>query len=322
LANPEKVSSGPARRRWRGWLWKIAAVLVASGFPLVLIVAGLAGESLPLEWQIPVAIVLATIAAGLILVARRYYRTGSRHLVLGGAEVVARDERKPILYLRSFAEEQRVQAEEEALARVMNEAGPFVAIGKPGEELPPLGASRFYARDFESVGTSWQGLITTLLGGATLTFVAPGATPGLGWELSECRRVLSPDRLAILVPTRKSLYDAFLQHFGAATQIVLPSFPERASKGFKEDTIIGLVRFDKRWNPYLIMFLNVAARLDHVDHLDQREDRLRAGLIVALADLRLGFKGRLRRLRYWLWSIWTALLVLSIVAVVAWLWLR
>lgn len=36
--------------------------------------------------------------------------------------------------------------EEEELAAVMNEIGPFVAIGCPGEELPELGAYRIYVQ--------------------------------------------------------------------------------------------------------------------------------------------------------------------------------
>jgi hypothetical protein len=48
--------------------------------------------------------------------------------------------------------------EEEQLAMVMNEIGPFIAIGRPGEQWPELGAARMYVGDDE-----WQATINNLI---------------------------------------------------------------------------------------------------------------------------------------------------------------
>ncbi len=54
------------------------------------------------------------------------------------------DPRQPILYLRSFTNEKKVSREEEALSQMLSGIGPLIAIGKPGDLAPPLGATRIY----------------------------------------------------------------------------------------------------------------------------------------------------------------------------------
>jgi hypothetical protein len=77
-------------------------------------------------------------------------RTGWKHDVRGAADVLASDNRAPIVYLRSFTDDVRspiggafgiwlklvmwllpVSFEQE-LAAIMNRLGPFVAVGRPG----------------------------------------------------------------------------------------------------------------------------------------------------------------------------------------------
>ena len=53
--------------------------------------------------------------------------------------------------------------EEEQLAEAMKDVGPFVAIGRPGEALPELGAGRPYASHAE-----WQDQVGQLISKAQL----------------------------------------------------------------------------------------------------------------------------------------------------------
>jgi hypothetical protein len=78
-------------------------------------------------------------------------------------ELVTRDPRAPILYLRRFALDSKAslvrtgqefgslvfntKTDEELVAEVMNEIGPCIAIGRPGEKLPHLGFAREYVSD-------------------------------------------------------------------------------------------------------------------------------------------------------------------------------
>ena len=73
------------------------------------------------------------------------------------------DKRSPVLYLRAFRHDTLSSkiiglpftntladtTEEEQIAKVMNEIGPFIAIGRPGEERKLLGATRIYVDDKE-----------------------------------------------------------------------------------------------------------------------------------------------------------------------------
>jgi hypothetical protein len=51
----------------------------------------------------------------------------------------------------------------------MSKIGPFVAIGRPGERLPQLGAIRLYVADPE-----WQEMVTRLMSEAALVVLRAG----------------------------------------------------------------------------------------------------------------------------------------------------
>ena len=110
------------------------------------------------EWaDLPALIAYGLVALGVVLL-----RTGWKYDVLRAADVIAADTRPPVVYLRSFQDDGRSPVGgvagiflkvgswffpigfEQALAAIMNRVGPFVAVGRPGERLPELGANRFY----------------------------------------------------------------------------------------------------------------------------------------------------------------------------------
>jgi hypothetical protein len=110
------------------------------------------------------------------------------------------DVRTSVLYLRSFTEgdiaaETRgigtflshLSTEEEQLAAAVEVVGPLVAIGRPGDKLPQLGALRLYVPDEE-----WQATVTTLLTRARLVILRVARdTPRLRWELEQAARLVS-----------------------------------------------------------------------------------------------------------------------------------
>lgn len=76
---------------------------------------------------------------------------------------------------------------------IMNRVGPVMAIGKPGESLPELGAARLYVGD-----DAWQARITDLIRQARFVVVQAGTTANLRWEIAQCTKLL-PLRRLILV---------------------------------------------------------------------------------------------------------------------------
>jgi hypothetical protein len=78
---------------------------------------------------------------------------------------------------------------------VFRDAGPTVAIGRPDESLPPLGAARMQAPNDQ-----WQAAVTSLLERAGAVIIRPGFTPGVLWEVSAAARLVPPERLVIALP--------------------------------------------------------------------------------------------------------------------------
>src|SRR5262245_6770014 len=100
-------------------------------------------------------ILFAVVGARGLAIARRM------HARLNLANQPA-DMRAPVIYLRSFHSDKRlarrplaigrvvsIYTEEEQLVQAVREVGPVVAVGRPGERLPRLGAQRVYLEDMD-----------------------------------------------------------------------------------------------------------------------------------------------------------------------------
>lgn len=241
----------PPRRPVRGTVYKVAGWLMLAASGLL----GFAGISIGTE-ETPGSLVLAVVllfAFGGMLVIR-----GKKHSVIRGEELLRQDARPPILYLRSFNDEtgdNRVKGflgeslfgrqmalgtsawaprEQEELAALMNKIGPYVAIGRPGEPLPELGAARLYVSDEE-----WQRVVGELIGRAKLVLVRAGRTEGLRWEVGELARRLSPTQLLFILPSSSQDYEQFRSW---ANRILSGALPEKLPKE-------KLLSFDRNWRP-------------------------------------------------------------------------
>ncbi|MGE5815102.1 MAG: hypothetical protein ACM36C_11490 [Acidobacteriota bacterium] len=127
---------------------------------------------------------LNLVAFFLIVRARRYFQVSADALL-------AVDRRPPILFLRSFADDERQQYSnsqralldfslETRLANHFYRFGPFIAIGSPKETVPQLGAARVLLRDDE-----WQGRVLGWMKDASVIIMYCGTTHWVNWELSQ-----------------------------------------------------------------------------------------------------------------------------------------
>jgi len=160
-------------------------------------------------WGIPFLLLLFV----LMFFALALLRRGRRTEALTAAEAMARDPRPPVLYLRSFQDDAAVAlagggwrlprrigrlmvwaTPEQELSRILNRIGPVVAIGKPGEPLPELGAARVYVAHAD-----WQAVVGDLMRKAALVVVRVGESPGVLWEIEQALQHLPRERLLLVV---------------------------------------------------------------------------------------------------------------------------
>jgi hypothetical protein len=206
------------------WTFKTAAGkrMDASGpwrHPLLAGLWTLLGWLFILGWWVPLSVEDAlhtkVIGCAVFLVLGQLCRLMAKKRTARSARIALRDDSNPpIIYLRSFRDDGRKTREgswrifisglfamltgtiEERLARILRRFGPFVAIGKPGEELPEMGAARMYVGDDD-----WQAVVSDLLNRPnTLAVLQAGETQGLRWELSRIGCDLKPEQVLIFLP--------------------------------------------------------------------------------------------------------------------------
>ncbi|MFJ9417147.1 transferase [Streptomyces sp. NPDC101227] len=200
------VSRFVPRQPW----WQRPVFLVAGGVGYALFAAGALatnmsqqqGYKMPLEAQALLLVGgLATLGAGVLTL--RYTRPRSAR---GAAQALLADGRRPVLYLRSFADDDtaaqvddaafvNMHSREEQLAGALGAVGPVIAVGRPGEPLPRLGAARFYLPLDD-----WQPAVLRLMELSQLIVLRLGPGEGLWWEVERARATQPARKLVLLAP--------------------------------------------------------------------------------------------------------------------------
>jgi hypothetical protein len=139
--------------------------------------------------------------------ANLQYRKILQVLSYRAQEARALDRRPPVLFFRSFMDEDLVlqrrvgifirflqvsRTLEEVVVDRMWSLGPVIAIGQPTLELSPLGAAREYVH-----GPDWQARVTELLDECSLAVSVLGETEGLLWEYRRLAAKLTPLQLVV-----------------------------------------------------------------------------------------------------------------------------
>ena len=158
-------------------------------------------------------LVLACYVAALFLARpflARLVERGKALRQIDAMSLLEIDRRPPILYLRSFDDDELadltdladssgllpvISTYEQRLKKALVKIGPMISIGRPGEALPQLGSSRFYVSDAE-----WRVAIQHFLERAVAVVIMMGPTEGLMWEIETALRRTAPDRLLFFFP--------------------------------------------------------------------------------------------------------------------------
>lgn len=166
-----------------------------------------AGGSNAMEGSI---ISIALLCAGSLLL-----RLARATATLRASELLSRDDRAPVLYLRSFKDDalrmrtdragrrtwlDRLTAParerfEQVIAWHLWSYGPVVAISRPGSAGQPIGAARE-----ELPAESWTRDIQEWLAAARLIVMTVGRTEGVQWEVEQIRRLGLWPKVILLFP--------------------------------------------------------------------------------------------------------------------------
>ena len=202
-------------------------------------------------------------------------KRGKQRSALSVQAALAQDRRAPVVYLRSFQDDAvaaqgslaastfgggaivgvfvsllnaagGVASEEEQLAEALRDVGPFVAIGKPGEKLPELGAARMYVQDSE-----WQDVVRSLMARAALVVLRAGKSDGLRWEIRTAAEMVRPERIVLLLPFEREQYEAFRSQAARSFPRLLPEYPAGKAQG-AAGSVKAIVYFASDWTPHLL----------------------------------------------------------------------
>jgi hypothetical protein len=80
-------------------------------------------------------------------------------------------------------------SKEQGFRDALGPLGDFVAFGRPGERLQPVGASRLYLDD------GWKEEITGYMARARLVIVRPGSSDSIRWEVGQVLKTVPPERI-------------------------------------------------------------------------------------------------------------------------------
>ena len=203
-----------------------------------------------------VSIVISAIVIQIFLRARKF-------TVASAEEILTTDPRPPVIYMRSFKDDaaasmpvmsgppgwailfpKELVTEEEIVAHILNDFGPMVTIGKPGEQLRELGAARMYVSDQE-----WQEKVAALMRSAKLVVLRLGQTEGLWWELEQSIGKLRPEQLLVFVPRvrEKAAREAIRRRAEALFPKPLPEFTRSDKLVAGVGLLRGILYFDPDW---------------------------------------------------------------------------
>ncbi|RBP38125.1 hypothetical protein DES53_112123 [Roseimicrobium gellanilyticum] len=130
---------------------------------------------------------------------------GMRISARSATSALKKDPRSPVLYLRSFSHDSKrlihnelpafVTEETEAVG-MFSKLGVVLAIGQPGEHLPPLGAVRLYVSNAQ-----WEAVVRRIASEAKLLVVRAGTSPGVLWEMRHIKATVPPEKFLLYIPT-------------------------------------------------------------------------------------------------------------------------
>ncbi len=177
-----------------------------------------------------------------------------------------------ILYLRSFKSERRTGSiisnsrnilgtllpftrltnfsattEELLLSKIFRKVGDPVAVGYPGEKLPPIGFPRIY------LGDNWKEVIRELISDVEWIFIRADNSEGLQAEIEfAVSMIKDPERLVFIIPFAddQESFNTFRDKLQNLKLNSKTPYVHRIS--LRGTDLTGLIHFNKDWSAHVI----------------------------------------------------------------------
>ena len=148
---------------------------------------------------------LFAVSVVALVLAYLTFDSGRRLLAARADEVLSADPRPPIIYLRPHTDENlrnpdnqfSERSYEEEIARVFRGVGPFIAVARPDENIPPADVSQ------SASGMDWRERVEKLIESAQLVVIDPAPTSACLWEIETCLRIRRPFEILLFFPFRR-----------------------------------------------------------------------------------------------------------------------
>jgi hypothetical protein len=217
-ANRNQPGTFPAKGRFRLYVY-LALLPFPTVFWLVITFAvpsqPVRPDVTPKDVSRQIGAIIAQSLCGFVLVVPAsvfLYRRARKHAAREAIDVAARDKRPIILYLRWFEDDnvtmraRRAHGRswldtiykigfEEVVADHLFQYGPVVAIGRPDDKVPSLGASRDYLDE-----GAWQDRVDHLIREARAIVMTADFSSGLMWELGKIVELDVTRKLIVIAP--------------------------------------------------------------------------------------------------------------------------
>lgn len=291
------------------------------GFIILLALLLLGGQGGGVDRLVAALVLLAAAGNGLVPATYSFRRRKRRQRAATRVDDLARDRRPPVVYLRPFGDDgsappisalfyalfqplavrlPRLPTYEEILATQLDYLGPLVALARPRESLPELGATRIKAPE-----AAWRDTVEALLGRCRLVLFRAGDTANLLWELRTVVQRVSPEKLIIYLQmgseedsgVQRARYNRFRRESAGIFPHPLPEMPGRARRN-------RFLFFGPAWQPRFAARLSTVLKAKAIPYETPVRSRLKrlaplartgdpdGGSAVAGMWLR-------RRLRWW-----------------------
>jgi hypothetical protein len=287
---PQPYSSrffDPFRRqsRTKGWLlfWLgigfIVSVALGTSLMMVLMMAGRIPNTGPMQFAVRGITHLfagASLATALLL-----FLASRRHFARRLEDVLAKDPREPVLFLRQFGDDgvrhqDSMRTLEERIVRALGAIGPVVAIGRPGDHLPPPGAARIYLPN-----EAWQAEVSAFIDRSAFIALQTGDTPGIRWEVGQVVSRVRPSRLILVLPMDRGhqldadRYRRFVANDGDLFPRSLPCDPPRGAR---------FVCFDDDWTPQPLITTMSGVKAFMTEAIGAKVDKRRTAALRLMTE--------------------------------------